>query len=112
MLAVAVVAVILARSSAASGDWLRAAGIALAAFGGTLNLVVICANGGRMPIRTGGRRPASAGYVAMTRRTRLPWLGDWMDIGRWLISPGDVCLFAGMAIALGARLYERMQAGQ
>lgn len=43
-------------------------------------------------------------YQIMDSNTRLRFLGDWISIGNWLISPGDVCLYAGFAISLAARL--------
>jgi Family of unknown function (DUF5317) len=102
MVAIAVVVVALIRSGPSGGQVVMT-GLVLALMGITLNLVVICANGGRMPFRARGRWQAQTGYVAMNRRTRLRFLGDWIDAGRWFISPGDVCIFAGLVLLLAVK---------
>jgi hypothetical protein len=92
-------------------------GIWLVAAGSTLNLVVVAANGARMPVA-----PDVAGtlvhsgnlgqYTLMTAQTNLSWLADWIalpgPIGRWVpeaYSPGDVMVAVGIAavIALAMR---------
>jgi hypothetical protein len=91
-------------------------GIWLVAVGSVLNLVVISANGGRMPVA-----PELAGnlvhsghlgqYTLITAATNLGWLADWIalpGIGRVLVeaySPGDVvvALGIGAVVALGMR---------
>jgi hypothetical protein len=77
----------------------------LVAVGVVLNLAVICANEGRMPARTEEIPSSHEGeYRIMDNRTRLWFLGDWIPVRDWLLSPGDVCLYAGLAIAIAARL--------
>ena len=85
-------------------------GIWLIAVGSALNLVVIAANGARMPVA-----PALAGslvqsgrvgqYALMTAGTNLGWLADWIalpgPLGRLLpeaYSPGDVVVALGIAV--------------
>ena len=87
----------------------RVAGIWLVATGSALNLVVIAANGGRMPVA-----PELAGslvqrghigqYVLMASDTHLNWLADWISL-RGLVgwgpleaySPGDLIVALGIA---------------
>src|SRR5262245_33013497 len=62
-------------------------GILIVAAGMTLNLVVVLANGGRMPVAAGAAHlgPSAlqeqgywAEYALMGPDTRLGWLGDWI----------------------------------
>ena len=111
MLGVVAVAGILGVSVASDGQRVPAAGLLLVAFGAALNLLVIGANGGRMPADTRGRprydgyipSPDHRGYVPMSSRTRLRYLGDWIGVGRSLLSPGDLCIFAGAVTAAVGR---------
>lgn len=70
-----------------------------------MNLVVVIANGARMPVD-----PALAGslvnrghigqYVVMGGGTNLGWLGDWIGVPGPLggaYSPGDVVIAIGIA---------------
>jgi hypothetical protein len=91
------------------GAWLLALGI-------TMNLAVVLANGGRMPVAVGAARSASSPlarhgvwgqYTAADPDTRLAWLGDWITmpspLGRLLpevYSPGDLVAAAGLAVVL------------
>jgi hypothetical protein len=87
----------------------RVAGIWLVAAGSALNLVVIAANGGRMPVA-----PELAGslvqrghigqYVVMATGTHLNWLADWISLRGltgWgpleAYSPGDLLVALGIA---------------
>ncbi len=93
------------------GAWLVAAGAAL-------NLLVVVANGGRMPVA-----PALAGvlvqrghvgqYVLMGSNTNLNWLADWITVSgpvgiRGAYSPGDLVVAAGIGVV--AFLATRQQA--
>ncbi|MHB8611501.1 MAG: DUF5317 family protein [Candidatus Dormibacteraceae bacterium] len=92
-------------------------GVWLIATGSALNLVVVAANGARMPVA-----PDVAGalihsgnlgqYTLMSAATNLNWLADWIalpgPIGRLVAeaySPGDVvvAIGIGVVIALGMR---------
>ena len=92
-------------------------GMWLIAIGSVLNLVVVAANGARMPVA-----PDLAGalvhsgnlgqYTLMTAQTNLSWLADWIalpgPIGRLVpeaYSPGDVVVALGIAavVALAMR---------
>lgn len=87
--------------------------------GGTLlNLVVVAANGGRMPVfpqamelvgKHEGLATLIAGldpvHVVVTRDTVLPWLGDWIPVPfppTAVASPGDVFVAAGVILFLNA----------
>jgi hypothetical protein len=71
-----------------------------------LNLVVILANGARMPVA-----PALAGvlvqrghvgqYVLMSSNTNLNWLADWIGFPsplRGAYSPGDLLIAVGIGV--------------
>lgn len=90
----------------------RVAMIWLVAAGSALNLVVIAANGGRMPVA-----PELAGtllqqghvgqYTLMTPSTQLNWLADWIvlpgSLGRMAheaYSPGDLIVAVGIALVV------------
>jgi len=85
----------------------RLMGIWLVSVGTALNLVVILANGARMPVA-----PEFAGslltqgsvgqYTVMGEGTRLNLLGDWIRLYPFLevYSPGDVLVAIGLAIAV------------
>jgi len=95
----------------------RVAGIWLVAVGSALNMVVIAANGGRMPVASAlagslVQRGHIGQYVVMTSGTHLNWIADWISL-RGLIgwgpleaySPGDLIVALGIAavIALAMR---------
>jgi hypothetical protein len=100
MVLISVVVAVLAWSSASATAWTRMIALGLVAMGVCSNLLVICANKGRMPAQTETIPPEyEDGYQIMDAQTRLSFLGDWIQIRGWLISPGDVCLYLGLAIA-------------
>jgi hypothetical protein len=83
----------------------RLRGALIVAVGAALNLLVVIANGARMPVA-----PALAGhladrghigqYVVMGPGTNLGWLGDWIGVAGPLggaYSPGDVVIAIGIA---------------
>jgi hypothetical protein len=76
--------------------------------GAALNLLVVVANGGRMPVA-----PALAGvlvqrghvgqYVLMGSNTNLNWLADWITVSgpvgiRGAYSPGDLVVAVGIGV--------------
>ncbi len=78
----------------------RLRGLLVLTIGAALNLIVVVANGGRMPVA-----PAVASihgnvgqYTPMTDSTHLSWLGDWIGLPAHLgvYSPGDVIIAAGI----------------
>lgn len=85
----------------------RLRGIWVVTVGATSNLVVIAANGGRMPVA-----PELAGpllqhgpvgqYTAMGSDTHLNLLGDWIRLRPSLevYSPGDLLIAIGLAVAV------------
>jgi len=75
--------------------------LALALLGGALNIVALCLNGGRMPIRADVIPPSyEHTHRPMDERTRVRVLGDWIAFRGCLLSPGDVSLFAGQVAIL------------
>jgi hypothetical protein len=96
----------------------RVRGIWLVAVGSGLNLLVVAANGSRMPVA-----PEVAGsliqrghlgqYTLMGSGTHLNWLADWIAL-RWgppeAYSPGDLIVALGIAavIALAMRSRTRL----
>lgn len=84
----------------------RLRGVIVVAAGTALNLLVILANGARMPVS-----PSSAAslverghigqYIVMGRGTNLSWLGDWIAVPGPLgatYSPGDLVVGIGIGI--------------
>jgi hypothetical protein len=84
----------------------RLPGVWLVSAGAGLNLIVVLANGSRMPVA-----PALAGvlvvrghigqYVVMGPDSQLNWLADWIGVPGPLggtYSPGDVLVAAGIAL--------------
>jgi hypothetical protein len=86
----------------------RLTGVWLVAGGAALNLLVVVANGGRMPVA-----PALAGalvqrnhigqYVLMGSNTNLYWLADWITVSgpvgiRGAYSPGDLVVAVGIGV--------------
>lgn len=79
--------------------------------GAALNMVVIAANGGRMPVSPGVLREAAGRvilggttgpfYVLTGPRTALPFLGDLLPLAAGgvgvILSPGDALLVLGIA---------------
>jgi hypothetical protein len=94
----------------------RVRGIWLVAAGSTLNLLVIAANGARMPVA-----PELAGsliqrghlgqYTLMGSGTRLSWLADWIALpgpARFeAYSPGDLIVALGIAVVIVLALRSR-----
>lgn len=95
------------------------AGMWLVAAGSALNLIVIAANGARMPVA-----PALAGalvqqghlgqYSLMTSETNLNWLADWIALPgpvervlREAYSPGDLIVAVGIAVILALAMRSR-----
>jgi Family of unknown function (DUF5317) len=87
--------------------WRRLPGIWLVTVGGALNVLVIAANGARMPVA-----PESAGslnsrgtfgqYTLMRAHTNLNFLGDWIRLNPapGVFSIGDVLIALGLAIVV------------
>ncbi len=86
----------------------RLRGAWVVGLGAALNLLVVVANGGRMPVA-----PALAGvlvqrghvgqYVLMGSNTNLNWLADWITVSgpvgiRGAYSPGDLVVAAGIGV--------------
>lgn len=87
--------------------WRRIRGAWLVTLGGALNVIVIAANGARMPVAH-----ESAGslnhlgtygqYTLMGPRTNLNFLGDWIRLytAPGVLSIGDVIIALGLAIVV------------
>lgn len=85
----------------------RLPGIWLVTAGGSSNLAVILANGGRMPVAAElAGSLASRGhigqYTLMGHGTNLNFLGDWISLGPIpeAYSPGDLLIAAGIALVV------------
>jgi hypothetical protein len=100
---------------------LRVPGLGLVGVGLAMNLLVIVANGGQMPIAPetliaagrqeaaiGSRTPSGKGIVLSPDSTRLGILSDTLVLplpGRpKIVSIGDVLVFVGLALAVQAAL--------
>jgi len=83
----------------------RLRGAWIVAIGAAMNLVVVIANGARMPVAAelAGRlveKGHIGQYVVMGSGTNLGWLGDWIGVPGPLggaYSPGDVVIAIGIA---------------
>lgn len=87
--------------------WPRLRGVWIVSAGIALNLVVIAANSGRMPVApelAGSllRRGPIGQYTLMSDYTHLNLLGDWIAIHPVpeAYSPGDVLIAIGLAIVV------------
>lgn len=99
-------------------------GILLVAAGSALNLLVIAANGGRMPVApelaASLVQQGHAGqYIVMTSDTHLNWLADGIVlpgfVGRGLVelySPGDLVVALGIAVVIALAMRSRMGVGE
>jgi hypothetical protein len=114
-------------SLAAVGAWMvwnfyRVPGLWLGAIGTTLNLAVIAANGGRMPVA-----PEFAGpflvqrgnlgqYTLMGLDTHLNWLADWIvfpgQVRLGVYSPGDLVIAVGTAVVIVLVMRSRTRPGE
>jgi hypothetical protein len=87
--------------------WRRLGGVWLATAGIALNLIVIVANGARMPVAADlagsllSHGPVGQ-YTVMGEATRLNLLGDWIALYPVpeAYSPGDVLIAIGLAIVV------------
>lgn len=87
-------------------------GVWLVTLGATLNLIVVLANGGRMPVdatlaatQLGGilaQRGHIGQYAVMGPDTHLGFLGDWLSLGPLpeAYSPGDILIAMGIALVI------------
>ena len=86
----------------AAFSWASFAGYILMSFGGILNLIVVALNRGFMPVRTEEiPEDRKRFYQAMDEQTRVWFLGDWIRIGGWYFSPGDIGLYLGLIVVIG-----------
>ncbi len=81
-------------------------GVWVVTAGATLNLVVILANGARMPVAAAlagvlVERGHVGQYVLMSSNTNLNWLADWIGFPsplRGAYSPGDLLIAVGIGV--------------
>jgi hypothetical protein len=92
----------------------RVAGIWLVAAGSALNLIVISANSGRMPVAPDlaaalVQRGHAGQYVVMSSNTHLNWLADWIVLpgSVEVCSPGDLIVAVGIAVVIAIAMRSR-----
>jgi uncharacterized protein DUF5317 len=86
----------------------RVPGVGVVCAGAIMNLIVILANGARMPVTSelAGvlvRRGHVGQYVLMGQGTNLNWLGDWIVFPwpvRGAYSPGDLVIAVGIGVVV------------
>jgi hypothetical protein len=84
-----------------AGGWISRVGISFLCLGFLLNLVVMLLNGGRMPVGIDEvPQHLKATHQAMGSETRAGFLADWVGIGRWYFSPGDIIMVLGLVTLL------------
>ena len=101
-----VVLAVLCRSDLDRSSWLRFIGLVLAISGVCANLFVVWANRGRMPAKE-DMIPTELQdrYDTMHNNTKFSFLADWIPFREWIFSPGDLCLWFGVAIVLFDRVW-------
>jgi hypothetical protein len=95
----------------------RLPGVWMVTAGGVLNLIVVVANTGRMPVapdlarlQLGGalnQRGTIGQYTLMGPNTHLNGLGDWISLGPLpeAYSPGDLLIAIGIALVILVALH-------
>jgi nitric oxide reductase large subunit len=76
-------------------NWLLGIAAVALAIGTAMNVLVMLANQGKMPVFTDDELLDQPDHHRWTAKTRLSWLSDWIQCGEWLLSPGDVVCYAG-----------------
>ena len=97
----------------------RLPGVWLVTLGAAMNLIVIVANGGRMPVApalaTTLIRSGHLGqYMLMSSATNLNWLADWIGFPwpvRGAYSPGDLVIALGIGIVVLLATVHRPEPG-
>jgi hypothetical protein len=99
----------------------RLPGVWLVTAGGLLNLIVVAANSGRMPVapdlarlQLGGalnQRGTIGQYTLMGPDTHLNGLGDWVSLGPLpeAYSPGDVLIAMGIALVILVAVHRALE---
>lgn len=97
----------------------RLPGVWLVSAGAALNLVVILANGSRMPVAAElapslVRQGNIGQYTVMGPGTNLAWLADWISFGRLpgVYSPGDLVSLLGIAVICFVATRTRAEPGE
>lgn len=88
--------------------YLLAAPFVCAYSGAAMNQAVLIANGGKFPVMLNERvvetevfgKVDKGGYMdsihcRMTRKTRLNWLADYINLKAVILSPGDILIYIG-----------------
>jgi hypothetical protein len=97
----------------------RIPGVWVVTVGAAANLVVVLANGARMPVAPSlagslANRGHVAQYTLMGPDTTLDWLGDWIGFP-WPVpgaySPGDLVIALGIGIVVILAIAHRPDAG-
>jgi hypothetical protein len=101
--------------------WRRLPGVWLVTLGALSNLIVVTANGGRMPVdptlasaQLGGalvQRGHIGQYTLMGPDTHLNGLGDWLSLGPLpeAYSPGDLLIAMGVALVILIALHRTVE---
>jgi hypothetical protein len=97
----------------------RLPGVWVVTAGAAMNLVVILANGARMPVAASlagslVQRGHAGQYVLMSSSTNLNWLADWIGFA-WpfpgAYSPGDLVIAVGIGIVVILATVHQPEAG-
>jgi hypothetical protein len=86
---------------------LAISGLSAILAGRELNQIVMHLNANRMPVFSSGCDdlpgwPLDPQHACASGATVLAGLADWMHIGDYIYSPGDIFLAAGQLLCLGA----------
>jgi hypothetical protein len=85
---------------------IRLRGILLVLLGAVLNFIAITAHGGVMPvspsawamIHGSALTPGDSRHTVVTEGDSLWWLTDWIPVVRYIVSPGDLLVGAGLVL--------------
>jgi hypothetical protein len=93
------------KTGAWTNSWTSVVAGVFLCLGLALNIMVLMLNNGLMPVRMKtSPRNYQHSHTAIDSRTRAWFLGDWIRVARYYLSPGDLCLVAALAIRLAEEL--------
>lgn len=110
----AILLLVLAGANLLNSNYASGTGQLLVSFGALLNLAVVLANNGRMPVKLGTGDFIWAcdkhRHVEMNESSRFKQLGDVINLGLVTASLGDVLIISGFVLMFGSILFKLVKA--